>query len=180
MPWHCNWHLFPHRLHTHYYKVSSKHVSVVCCSPTCVLYSPGLCERCIWRNWFSFSNCHVFDKGHGWRVDVGTFKVIVRTDSSLQVPVATQKEEPSVLSLSSQNYSIFSFTESESAGLDFSLSKVKMYDMQDGLAGKQCVTPKLCCIEPRLLGTNPNETWDASENIFQPFSSRRRSQLKTY
>lgn len=59
---------------------------------TCVLYSPGLCERCIWRNRLSFPNCHIFNEGHGWRVDVGTFKVVICTDSSLKIPVRTQKE----------------------------------------------------------------------------------------
>lgn len=60
---------------------------------TRVLYSPGLCEWCIWRNGLSFANRHIFNKGHGWRVDIGTFKVIICTNSSLKVPVSTQKKE---------------------------------------------------------------------------------------
>lgn len=63
---------------------------------TCVLYSPGLCERRIWRNRLSFPDRHVLNKGHGRRVDVGTFKVIICTNSSLQVPVPTQKKEQGV------------------------------------------------------------------------------------
>lgn len=63
---------------------------------TCVLYSPGLCERRIWRNRLSFPDRHVLNKGHGRRVDVGTFKVIICTNSSLQVPVPTQKNEQGV------------------------------------------------------------------------------------
>lgn len=58
---------------------------------TCVLYSPGLCEGGIWRNRFSFANCHVFDKGHGRCVGNGTFKVVICTNSSLQVPVSKTK-----------------------------------------------------------------------------------------
>lgn len=68
-----------------------------CRSHTCVLYSPGLCERGIWRNRLAFANRHIFNKRHGWRVDVGTFKVIICTYSSLQVPVPTQKQRACVM-----------------------------------------------------------------------------------
>lgn len=58
---------------------------------TCVLYSPGLCEGRVWRNRFSFTNCHVFNKGHGRRVGDGTFKVVICTNSSLKVPGSKTK-----------------------------------------------------------------------------------------
>lgn len=54
--------------------------------PTCVLYPPGLCERCVRRDRLAFANRHVLNEGHGRSVNVGTFKVIIRTNGSLQVP----------------------------------------------------------------------------------------------
>lgn len=60
-------------------------------APTCVLYSPGFCEGGIRRNRLSFANCHIFNKGHGRCVGNGTFKVIICTNSSLQVPVSKTK-----------------------------------------------------------------------------------------
>lgn len=69
-----------------------------CCSTvqTCILYSPGLCELCIWGHRLSFPNSHILDKGHGRRVDVGTFKVIICTNGSLKVPVSIGKMQREV------------------------------------------------------------------------------------
>lgn len=59
----------------------------VCCNKygqqTCVLYPPGLCERRVWWNRFTLTNCHVAHKRHARCIDVGALKVIVGSNGCL-------------------------------------------------------------------------------------------------
>lgn len=54
---------------------------------TCVLYSPGFCERCVWWDRLSLPNSDILHKGHGWCCDVGTLKIIVGSNGCLKIPL---------------------------------------------------------------------------------------------